>query len=104
MFVFLLGSPGKLKHNLNINVNALIPGAAPPKLVKSQSLDDKTYKEESTVEPSTSTEDVKVEDRRIPSKENSSSVAPVNLGEAPEKVETLPSMTKVNKNCVDVKT
>lgn len=24
-------SPGKLKHNLNINVGALVPGAAPPK-------------------------------------------------------------------------
>lgn len=34
-------SPGKLKHNLNINVNALMPGYVPRRkeLVKSQSLD-----------------------------------------------------------------
>lgn len=39
----ILGSsPGKLKHNLNINVGALLPGAAPPRkqsFVKSGSLD-----------------------------------------------------------------
>ncbi|CAG9770116.1 unnamed protein product [Ceutorhynchus assimilis] len=37
-------SPGKLKHNLNINVGALLPGAAPPKtrpiVNKSVSLDE----------------------------------------------------------------
>ncbi|KAJ8963320.1 hypothetical protein NQ318_018789 [Aromia moschata] len=36
------GSPGKLKHNLNIDVKALLPGFAPPRLrdlPKSQSLD-----------------------------------------------------------------
>lgn len=40
--VFRPGSPGKLKHNLKINVGALMPGAAPPRLrdlPKSQSLD-----------------------------------------------------------------
>lgn len=39
----ILGSsPGKLKHSLNINVTALLPGAAPPRkpsFEKSSSLD-----------------------------------------------------------------
>lgn len=39
----VVASPGKLKHNLNINVGALLPGAAPVKpkiLVDKSSLDE----------------------------------------------------------------
>lgn len=42
--LLVVASPGKLKHNLNINVGALLPGAAPviPKILVDKSSVDET--------------------------------------------------------------
>lgn len=46
--LLVVASPGKLKHNLNINVGALLPGAAP---VKPKILVDKTSLDETDETP-----------------------------------------------------
>ncbi|CAG9820659.1 unnamed protein product [Phaedon cochleariae] len=82
------GSPGKLKHNLNINVNALVPGYIPPKtreFTRSQSLDSPTDDETKCILKSniTSNED----------SANGNIYKSVSLENA-ENIEVLPSITK----------
>lgn len=97
---FVLGSPGKLKHNLKINVGALIPGAAPPRLrdlPKSQSLDLPKDQTITPTHPSSPDGGFFTPTISNPRKDTStiSSERAVSFEDALDNIEVLHSVTKV---------
>lgn len=88
-----LESPGKLKHSLNINVQALLPGRAPPvrQLLKSQSLDPQFNKESNSPEENLSSKQL---DTKRPGEEVKNDQGKIDIGGV-SNAEILHSITKV---------
>ncbi|XP_018568410.1 WASH complex subunit 2 [Anoplophora glabripennis] len=93
------GSPGKLKHNLKINVNALMPGAAPPRLremMKSHSLDLPKDQTTTPTQPLSPDVGLFMPTVSIPRRDGSStsSEKAVSFEDALDNIEVLHSVTK----------
>lgn len=103
LFIIILfaGVPGKIQHNLKINVNALMPGAVPPRkeLVKSQSLETTAVDEADSLTSSVSegaldrsNDDSLLKNRSVTDGDN------ISFEVLPVQVETLHNITKVSNN------